>query len=81
MEKTKIVGVLVLIMLLSVVAVYAHETDRSDEGMTLFEDMDSIHEEMTSGLDPELKAQMDLIHEGCQGDMERVRNQGGWNQV
>jgi len=72
-KTTAIFGVLSALLLLSVAAVYAHTgsqentpSTQSFDGMMLdANEMDEMHDLMTEGLDPELKEQMDIIHDGC----------------
>jgi hypothetical protein len=76
MRKTSVLGIFSALLLVAVAAgAYAHgQTPESSTSrwnmmghMISLEDMDEMHESMTEGLDPELKEQMDLMHEGCTG--------------
>ena len=84
-KTTPIFFSVVAALLILSVAVYAHESLESERengrgmfsmmgGMMGFEGMDKMHEEMTSGLDPELKSQMDEMHEGCINSFSKNKN-------
>lgn len=78
-KTTTIFGVLSALLLLSVVAVYAYtgskENIESFDGMMMdVEEMDDIHDLMTEGLDPELKEQMDIMHDGCTSQFKKQGN-------
>ena len=75
--KHKIFGILGVLMLLSALAVYAHGTEKTtnaglnDLNIFDFGHMNEMHDEMTQDLEPELKEELDLIHEGCMRTMLR----------
>lgn len=72
-KTTVIFAVLSALLLLSVAVVYAHAgsqentkpTQSFDRTMMDVEEIDEMHDLMTKGLRPELKKQMDIMHEGC----------------
>jgi hypothetical protein len=69
-KTTAIFSVLSALLLLSVAAVYAHagsqEKTESFDGIIVdVDEMDEMHDLMTEGFDPELKEQMDILHDGC----------------
>jgi Spy/CpxP family protein refolding chaperone len=90
MKNKNILSVFAALLLLTVAAaVYAHgaedTSDSSDNSrwnmmghMMSLEDMDEMHESMTEGLDPELKAQMAQMHEGCTSSFRRSGG-SGWH--
>ena len=78
-KTTAIFGVLSALLLLSVAAVYAHtgsqENTRSSTGWMMdVDEMDEMHDLMTEGLDPELKEQMDIMHDACTSHFKEEGN-------
>jgi hypothetical protein len=72
--KKQIIGILVALLVLSV-AVYAHETnDEKDSEVTDIDKMNETHEIMTEGLEPVLKQQMNVMHEGCISQFNKDRD-------
>lgn len=72
-KTTVIFSVLSALLLLSVATVYAHtgsqkntkSTQSFDRMNVDVEEMDEMHDLMTKGLDPELKKQIDIMHDEC----------------
>ena len=65
--KTALFIILVLSM---AVIVYAHEAERPYYETTdgnFVDWMDSVHNSMVQGLDPEIREEMETMHEGCMG--------------
>jgi hypothetical protein len=87
MKNNSILAALVAVLLLVLaVGVYAHGGETSDNDvsrwnmmghMVTLQEMDEMHEAMTEGLDPELKDQMDLMHDGCTSSFKKTPSTGG----
>ena len=74
MKQKLLYAALAVLLLLSVVVVYAHGDD--NVGVDVFEEMDEMHEWMTHGLDSETKEELDEIHNGCMGSFDETKETG-----
>lgn len=81
-KTTTIFSVLSALLLLSAEAVYAHTgsqentpSTQSFDGMMMdVKEMDEMHDLMTERLDPELKEQIDIMHDECTSHFKNQDN-------
>ena len=80
MRNKILIGIIGALFVLSIVVyAYGKEGSESSWGWNAMmvngygeEEMDNIHDYMTQNLDPELKEDIDTMHEGCMGNFLEV---------